>query len=415
MFSSKIQRQAKSKMRKRQLFHATDFQSLMYPCFTFYRILGMFPYKINASIFETSKPHYVMSTVIVCVCCVFKVVFIRDIIISKINLGDITRNLEAICYNMYSGFIVTITHVLSGPRMRSLQTISEISSKLSSESYQKLSKLIYIKDILGVIFLIVQIITYNFIKQRIPETNYLTIIIAVLETYFFVLVFHINMLHINCVCVLKACFKSINDSLAHIQILMTNDVKSRDLRLIHRVQKNRFLLRKLKILKKWHLMVSDAVKMLNTIFSLQLLAVIAVSFSNITFQVYFHAVRWQDGVFINIDAYFLVTFLTSVGYYIIIISLLVWACETGKNQAQEISTTVHDVLNRANNKQIKNELQLFSLQILHHENTFSAKGVTVDATLLTAMVGYITTHLLIFIQFLNASHSCDRKTAINVI
>jgi len=31
------------------------------------------------------------------------------------------------------------------------------------------------------------------------------------------------------------------------------------------------------------------------------------------------------------------------------------------------------------------QLELFSLQILHRENIFSAKGLTVDATLLTAV------------------------------
>jgi len=31
------------------------------------------------------------------------------------------------------------------------------------------------------------------------------------------------------------------------------------------------------------------------------------------------------------------------------------------------------------------QLQLFSLQILHRENVFSAKGLIVDATLLTAV------------------------------
>lgn len=31
------------------------------------------------------------------------------------------------------------------------------------------------------------------------------------------------------------------------------------------------------------------------------------------------------------------------------------------------------------------QLQLFSLQILHRENSFTAKGLTVDATLLTAV------------------------------
>ncbi|XP_011880426.1 PREDICTED: uncharacterized protein LOC105568955 [Vollenhovia emeryi] len=60
------------------------------------------------------------------------------------------------------------------------------------------------------------------------------------------------------------------------------------------------------------------------------------------------------------------------------------------------------------------QLQLFSLQIMHCDNTFSAKGLALDARLLTTMIGTIASYLLIAIQFLITSHSCDGKTAINV-
>ncbi|KYQ59869.1 hypothetical protein ALC60_01100 [Trachymyrmex zeteki] len=54
-------------------------------------------------------------------------------------------------------------------------------------------------------------------------------------------------------------------------------------------------------------------------------------------------------------------------------------------------------------------LQLFSLQILHHKNTFSVKDFTIDATLLAAIMGNITTYLLILIQFVNISHRAIKE------
>jgi len=133
-------------MRKKwRLFHATDFQSLMYPCFSSCHILGIFPYKINTFTFEASKPRYILSTVVTCICCILNLTFIYDIVISKtIDFGDASRNFEMTVFYVLSIFTVIITHVLSGPRMRLLQTISEITSflKLPSESYQKLSRLI---------------------------------------------------------------------------------------------------------------------------------------------------------------------------------------------------------------------------------------------------------------------------------
>ncbi|KYN14861.1 Putative gustatory receptor 28b [Trachymyrmex cornetzi] len=190
------------------------------------------------------------------------------------------------------------------------------------------------------------------------------------------------MLYINCVCVLKASFKRIDENVAHLQKIV---VKPRVPTLICQTQRNQFLLIELKILKKQHLMISDAVQMLNVIFSLQLLATILLTFCVITFEIYSYAVRWQNGILINIDIQFIFTLFTSIGHYIIKMTLLVWACETSKNQAQEIITTVHDLLNSTNDEQIKNELQLFSLQILHRKNTFSLKGLTIDATLLAAV------------------------------
>ncbi|XP_018369808.1 PREDICTED: putative gustatory receptor 28b [Trachymyrmex cornetzi] len=201
-----------------------------------------------------------------------------------------------------------------------------------------------------------------------------------LRIYIAIIVFQMDMLYMNCVCVLKACFKEINDTLENLRVLMMNDISKP----IYHVQRHPFMLTELKALKKQHLMVSGTVKMLNIIFSLQLLVTIVIVFKQITFFLYFHIVQWQDGLSINLDKQIRNEFFVSyIMYYLIRITLIVWACETGKNQAVKIGTTVHDMFNTISDEQIKYELQLFSLQILQCDNTFSAKGLTVDATLLT--------------------------------
>ncbi|XP_018369805.1 PREDICTED: putative gustatory receptor 28a [Trachymyrmex cornetzi] len=220
------------------------------------------------------------------------------------------------------------------------------------------------------------------------------------------------MLYVNCVCVLKACFKEINNNLENLRELMMNNPRQ----IYNHEQRHPFLLIKLKALKKQHLMISDTVKMLNMIFSLHLLATIALSFKQIIFYVYLNVIQWQNGISLNQDGIDNAYFISVLIYYLIRLTLIVWACETGKNEAIKIGTTIHDVLNSISDVQIKNELNLFSLQILHCDNTFSAKGLTIDATMLTAMVSSISTYLLILIQFLIMTHSCDSKTnAINYI
>ncbi|XP_011704967.1 PREDICTED: uncharacterized protein LOC105460230 [Wasmannia auropunctata] len=402
-------------MRKRWwLCHATNFQSLMYPCFIVCRVLGLFSYKINTSTFETSKPRYILSSIVISVFSVINLVLIHDIVTSKRIFGDITWDIHAVIYYAFSNFTVIVTHVLSGPRMRLLQTIWEISSKLPPKSYQKMSRFIHVKDILSIIFRLVQLYL-NFSEKILENTiNFFFVLIGALTVYFALLVLQIIMMYINCVCILKACFKEINDNLMHMQWhMIRNDIEPSVPRIIYHTQSNKFLLLKLKNLKKRHMMISDTVQMLNVIFNLQLLGTIVTSFSVITFEMYFYLVRWQDGIFISLDRNFLIKVLPAIMYNGSIIMLLVWACETSKNQAREIRTTIHDLLNTTNNKKIKYELQLFSLQILHRENIFAVKGLNINATLLAAMVGCITTYLIILIQFLHMSHSCGRKTGIN--
>jgi len=358
MYSLEYRRHVRGNLRKKwRLMHATDFQSLMYPCFSFCRIFAIFPYRINDSTFEISKPHYIFSTVIICVCCIVYLLIIHGIIISKtITYGEVIKNFEAVCYFTFSYIIAIITYILSGSRMRLLQTILEISSKLSSKSYRKLSRFIHFKDILGTMFLIMQGYMY-FTKVQIFEINCLSILTIVFGMYMALLVLQMNMLYINCVCVLKACFKNINDNLARMQKLMINDIKPGVPNLICHMQRNQFLLKELKTLEKQHLMISETVQMLNIIFSPQLLATVTMYFIEMTFQLYSYVVRWQNGLLIGINWDLFDVFLASMAQFIVKMTLIVWACETGKNQAHEIVTTIHDVLNSTRNEQIKDEVK----------------------------------------------------------
>ncbi|XP_011705728.1 PREDICTED: putative gustatory receptor 28a [Wasmannia auropunctata] len=393
-------------MRKRwRLFHATDFKSLMYPCFTFCRILGIFPYRINNSTFEASESCYILSTIVICAFCVYGIVIFYELDISgTIMYISVPRSLERHSYYLLGVFTAIVTYVLRGPRLLLLQTILEISSKLPSESYQKLSRLIYVKDIFSFLF----VIGLGLICCIKMPLN--TLVLTMFALYLSLLLLQMDMMYMNCVCVLKFCFKKINDNLVKVQELVMSD-EPHLLRRTYHEQRNPFLLMTLKALKKQHLMVSDTLQMLNTIFSLQIIVTVVLSFAEITFNLYFYIVLSMAK---EEEEFWYWFFIMSVIYHAVKIVLIVWACDSGKDQAARIGVTVHDMLNSTNDKQIKDELELFSMQILHRENTFSAKGLTVDATLLTAMVGSITTYLLILIQFLVTSHSCDGR-AISII
>lgn len=338
-------------MRKKwQLFHATDFHSLMYPCFIVYQILGLLPYNISASIIQTSRRRYILSTFFICIFCISELLIVRNIIVTQtqVNFKDETYTLEAISLFILGGFTVIITYMLSGSRMHVLQAMLKISFRLPPKSYQKLSRWIHVKDILGTFFLIVREYIFYVKNQNLQMT--------VLSIYIFLSVFHTNMQYVNCVCVLKTCFKRINDNLLHIQKIVVNDEPYAP-NLIRHTQKNQVLLTKLKTLKKQHFTLSDTVQMLNVIFSLQLLASTTLTFTEVTFELYNHIVRWYGELSILQDATDAMVFLLSMGYELSKLILIVWTCETNKNQAFEVGIILHDVLNRTNNEQIKEEVE----------------------------------------------------------
>ncbi|XP_011883950.1 PREDICTED: uncharacterized protein LOC105571087 [Vollenhovia emeryi] len=407
----------RGKERKRNiwlLFRATDFASLMYPCFTVCRIMGLFSYKFNASNIKTYKPSYILSTIVMCVFCTAYSIVFNDIIIAKnmpiVTDVDTPRILEQASEYVFGGFIVVTTLILTKPRMRFLQTIMEVSSKLPPQSFQNLSRLIHAKDIFVILFIIMSLV-----KHFSTMLQNISIFRKLVAPYMILLIFQMNMLYMDCVCILKACFKQINDSLMNLRELFTNGEPCL-LSGTYRAQRTPFILLEITALKKQHLAINDAVRMLNMVFSLQLVATILMAFAHITFNMYyFFGLLIQNcSTLTNFERQALFKyFIVSIMCYIITLGMILWACETGKNQALEIKSTVREVLNNTNNKQIKYELNLFSLQLLHCENVFSTKWINMDTTLATVFIGSVTTNLAILVQFAYMSNTCEENLSNN--
>lgn len=342
----------KRKKEKWRLFHAKDFPSLMYPCFTISRIFGIFSYRINASTFEISMPHYILSVVVTCVCSIYVLIRIfGSSLFGKLDMLILPENLADGCTFVFGGFIIVVTFILTGPRTRLLQSILTISERLPSEAYEELSELIHTKDIIGPLLLGL-ILIFSYTCRNKYEISIL------FHIYISLAVFQMDMLYMNCVCVLKMCFKKINNDLANMKRIILNN-ESHISRLNYH-ERNHFLIMELKALKKQHLVISDTVRMLNIIFSLQLLATVVLIFCNVTSTLYYYILYYLYLFFIStsMSVKFHMCFLSYLGYIFIKITSIVWACETGKNQALQISISIHDVFNITTDEQIKNEVLL---------------------------------------------------------
>ena len=169
-------------------------------------------------------------------------------------------------------------------------------------------------------------------------------------------VFHMDILYMNCVLVLKACFKQINDNLMNLVEPETNG-DPHILRGTYYNERNQLM--ELMALKKQHLAISNTVQVLNKIFRLQLLVTITRTFTEITFLLYFLLMRRKIGLLlvdtVNSKTYdiFLIYGITRC---VLKTAILAWTCEISKNQAVDINITVHSVLNNISDKEMKREV-----------------------------------------------------------
>ncbi|XP_011298956.1 uncharacterized protein [Fopius arisanus] len=384
-----------------ELFRASNYLSLMWPCFELSRIYGLFPYKFNSKgVIVPSKYGWIYATFISIVNTIFIGVILYLMDISKdLAFDSVPGTLQGNCYLLLAWWVAVVSYLLHSKRMRMLRNFASVSANLSASSFKRLSRIIHGKDIIGFLFLMIQ--ATNLYSSRLDLATS-----KVVSMYATLLVFFMDMLYADCVLVIGECFKNINEKLLTLKMNMEKD-QPHLLRRVYHEKHNPLILMEIRGIKSQHNDVSELVHCLNQTFSLQLVASVTMTFAEVTFSLYFYILQCLGKTGINMEKQIWYSyFSTSVTYYAWKLVVIVWACEMSKDQAVKTGIIVHEVLIDTVDKQVKEELQLFSLQVLHRDNTFTARGLTLDATLLTSVVGGITTYLLILIQFMVSSKSC---------
>ncbi|XP_014611281.1 PREDICTED: putative gustatory receptor 23a, isoform B [Polistes canadensis] len=389
------------------LFRAKDYCSLMKPCFFICCILGVFPYKVTSSTLKFSKLGYVYSTFVTSIYVIHVFIYLYQTDVSgTLQYDNVPGTLQANFYYILGTAVAIIAYCNTHSRLLFLEKLYIVASKLPSKTFNELSKFIHAKDIFGFLFLIGQMpnVMSNSLNQTFGKLS---------GMYATLIVFIMDMLYMNCTCVIKDCFIRINENLKNLQLILVTG-EPHLLRRVYHEKNNPLLLMELKAIKKRHQQVSDILQQMNTIFGSQIIITSLMTFAEVTFSLYFYILRTVDKKEVSLEKQiWYAYFITSVAYYSIKLSLIAWACETAKNQAAEVGSRIHEVVINTTDKDIKNELQLFSLQVLHRDNTFTSKGLTMDANLLTTIVGSITTYLLILIQFLISLNPCKSHNNTN--
>ncbi|CAL7950380.1 unnamed protein product [Xylocopa violacea] len=267
-----------------------------------------------------------------------------------------------------------------------MESVSKVSQMLPAEFFTKSAKVIFVKDAILSIPPFVHLPYLIWIGDPILMT---------ICWYIFFGVMIINCLYTNNLYVLNGCLQLINDSLVRIRETLINDERHL-LRRVYHKQKNPVLLSKLGTLKKQHLKVCEVLQTLNDSFSMQNIIIVTLLAADITFNMYIYFVVYNKGGRIRTWKSFRLLFMI---YHCSHIVMMVWYTESIRIRIEQIGSNIHRTIVHTFDEQVITELEMFSMQVLQKDSTLVAKGLVIDATLLTKVLCSITTFMLILIQF----------------
>ena len=323
----------------------------MRPCFFLCRIHGI-------QTVSYSKLGHLYSTVLTVFFTIYIFVLLFEMdVYGNTGIGNfnVPGMLKSNCYLLFGGFVMIFTYVFSAPRMIFLQNIIMVSSNAPAESFNKIAKFVHAKDLLGFIFLMIHL--FNAYTSEIHES-----LRVLTYLYITMVVYLVDMQYINCVFVIKICFERIQDTLKSLKNTMISE-EPHLLRRNYHEQHNVLLLMKLRILQKHHHQVSDVLKKLNSTYGLHAVATVIMTFSEITFSLYFYILKLLDQYTNVQEQIWDFNLLVTMSFYILKLVLVVWVCEKAKAQAQKIGSTVHDVLLNTFDLKIKEEVEKITIII----------------------------------------------------
>nr|XP_033330161.1 uncharacterized protein LOC117222527 [Megalopta genalis] len=214
--------------------------------------------------------------------------------------------------------------------------------------------------------------------------------------YIFLVALVVNTLFVNSLYVVCLCFREVSRSLEKLRMSLVTD-EPHVLRRVYHSQKNPTLLSELKTLRRQHLQLCKIIDTANETFGRETIAIISLTMITITFNLFVYlSENTYDGKIVRLWSMQL-EYLVYNCHGLIFMAVV---CEMVKDQAKNIGYNIHRILVITFDEEIITELSSFSMQVLQQNHTIVAKGLVIDITLLTKIVGIIATYLLILIQFL---------------
>ncbi|XP_068993689.1 uncharacterized protein [Neodiprion pinetum] len=175
---------------------------------------------------------------------------------------------------------------------------------------------------------------------------------------------------------------------------------------LNRLADNQRILHIAKVVRKLHGDLCTTAMELNQIFGLQVLLSIALSFGILTALLYTGYTLAADLPKTSILDDMMIKMAAGlwIGFYVVKITRIAAGCAGTTTEAKQSGDLIQDVLEMAAiyNRDIRDEINILSLQLIQNRLCFTAKGFfTLDYALLSKMIGSAATLLIIMIQMKN--------------
>ncbi|XP_076643726.1 uncharacterized protein LOC143353953 [Halictus rubicundus] len=369
-------RTGNSKGHKRWLpFRAWDFESLMYPCVLSAKFLGFFPYEYKNEKYVISKIRLAFATITACFYLALQIYVLYCVNFSNPSvtfLGTVPENFFA----LLDGSIPILMFLTYYSRLFVFQSVSKVSRILSPQDFNNMAKFLHATHIVNLLLHSLYVPMYYMNRQNISllrrYVNWFIGVVAVEGLLFY----------LNCVWVLGACFKKVNECLIRLQEPSTNRQVELAEECLPR-RKGAMLLMKVKYYEEMHEKISDAVEYLNKSSRLVNIAFTAGTFISVTFNVYLTMLLVFYSDLLSEYMFSVYEFFSYGVLRLSQLVILVWVCETAMSLAAEINSTIYELANNWIDDTVKRELRYFALQVVHRDNTITTCAFKMNGKLLS--------------------------------
>lgn len=336
------------------VFYVTNFFTLMKPFFLLERVYGLMPSKVMKHYLQESKFGYLYCSIIAFVYTSLTLYILYSINTSSLTSKVIAWELQTNCFFILTNFIILSNYIFGSPKIQILHHICKLATKLPNEKLTLIAHSVYLKSLMFLYFLILTTVANIFTGR----SNGFVFVVGVVVNYTYTSMYLLVFQYSNNVFVLANCFKHINEELIKLKNNAFSEKKIVSNR-VYRIQFNPSLFIELKYLKNWHNELNDVIRRINSTFSVQMITIVILTFTQLTFLLYYTFLESLFG-----DVFFIgntwVFFVCNVaGYHLSKLFLLTLTCQSANDENYTTRLIINEILINVDDKRFKEEVSLF--------------------------------------------------------